>query len=111
MYNMEIPTPIKELKRAEEVIELAKERYDRIRDGVTSYDPVVTERSTIYCKKCSKRTQIRNIQFARYYWYERPHGCMGGDTWHYGGYIITCPKCGHWEKVTTPRDKSGCIRA
>lgn len=107
MYNMEIATPIKQLERARSAVEKAKERYDKIKDGLTSYDPEVSEQSTILCKKCNKRSQIRNVQYAKWYWYERPHGCMGGDTWHWGGYIIVCPKCNHWEVVHRPHKFGG----
>lgn len=26
-------------------------------------------------------------------WYESPHGCTGGDTWHEGEINVVCPKC------------------
>ena len=104
MFHREIVTPIKELKKAQDAIDKAQERYDKIRDGVTNYDPVITERSTILCKKCGKRSQVRNIQFARYYWYESPHGCMGGACWHSNGFVVVCPKCLDWAHINEPTE-------
>jgi len=99
MYRFEIPTPINELEQAEEAIRIAEERYDKIKKGLTSYDPKVTERTVVKCKSCGKGTQARNIQFCRYYWYETPHGCMGGACWHTNGFMMVCPKCGEREHV------------
>lgn len=102
MYHMEIPTPIKELEKAKTAIKKAEKRYEAIKDGLTSYDPEITERSTVLCNKCGKRSQIKNVTFSRYYWYESPHGCMGGDTWHTDGFIVVCPKCDKWNHAHKP---------
>ena len=99
MYRFEIPTPINELEKAEEAIRLAEERYDKIKEGLTNYDPKVTERTVVKCKTCGKGTQAKNLQFCRYYWYESPHGCMGGATWHTNGFMVVFPKCGDREHV------------
>jgi hypothetical protein len=99
MYRFEIPTPMKKLERAAEAVRRAEERYKEIKEGLADHDPEITERSLIHCKSCGKGTQAKNIRFARYYWYESPHGCMGGDHWHSNGFVIYCPKCGEWEHV------------
>jgi hypothetical protein len=99
MYRFEIPTPIGELEKAREAIRVAVERYKKIIEGLTQYDPKITERTVVKCKSCGKGTQARNLIFARYYWYERPHGCMGGATWHTNGFMLVCPKCKETEHV------------
>ena len=99
MYRFEIPSPLQELEKAQKAVELAKEQYEKIRDGYTSYDPKITARTVVKCKSCGKGTQARNLQFCRYYWYETPHGCMGGDHWHSNGFMVVCPKCGDREHV------------
>lgn len=102
MSNIEITTPIKKLERARKAVDVAKENYRQIVEGLSRHDPKISERSTILCKKCGKRSQARNIKFSRYYWYESPHGCIGGDAWHWDGYIVSCSKCGNWEKINCP---------
>lgn len=99
MYSFEIAIPIKKLEKVKDVIKKGKERYEEIINGLSSYDPIITEHSTILCKKCGKRSQVKNVEFGRYYWYETPYGCTGGDCWHMNGFIIVCPKCGEWEHV------------
>ena len=99
MYRFEIPTPIDELDKAREAIKKAEERYEKVKEGLTNYEPKITERTVVKYKSCGKGTQAKNIQFCRYYWYETPHGCMGGDTWHTNGFMMVCPKCGEREHV------------
>jgi len=99
MYRFEIPTPIDKLEKAEKAIRIAEERYEKIKVGLTNYEPKVTERTVVKCKSCGKGTQAKNIQFCRYYWYESPHGCTGGACWNTNGFMVVCPKCGETEHV------------
>jgi len=99
MYRFEIPTPINELEKAQKAIRVAEERYKKIKDGLTTNEVNVTERSVVKCKSCGKGTQARNVHFCRYYWYESPHGCTGGACWHTNGFMVVCPKCGEREHV------------
>lgn len=102
MYSIEIPTPIEKLEKARKAIEIAEKKYNQVIEGLNQYDPKISERSTILCKKCGKRSQIKNVIFSRYYWYESPHGCMGGACWHSNGFVVACPKCGKWEHFRKP---------
>ena len=54
---------------------------------------------TVMCPKCEKRSQVKKIVYADWYWYESPHGCTDGDMWHRGGFFMMCPKCEHVTKV------------
>lgn len=50
--------------------------------------------SSVYGKGCGMALEIGELTYIQTHWYERPHGCMGGDTWHesYGEFV--CPHCG-----------------
>lgn len=82
MNWIKIPTPVDKLLNARMAIRKAEDHYDEVKKQVLSFDPKITERSTILCTKCGKRSQIKNVTFSRYYWYEKPYSCMGGAMWH-----------------------------
>jgi len=63
----------------------------------------VESTQTVLCSICGKRSQVQNIDYADWYWYESPHGCMGGDHWHRAGFFYNCPKCGHTMKEYPPQ--------
>ena len=56
----------------------------------------------IKCKKCNKKSQVKKFEYSNFYWYEQPHGCMGGDNWNEAGIYLKCPKCGNIEKINMP---------
>ncbi len=50
----------------------------------------------ISCAHCNARAALSRFGFIQDYWYESPHGCMGGDHWHYSKTKlchIVCPSC------------------
>lgn len=40
---------------------------------------------------CGKLHKIKDCIAIQTHWYESPHGCTGGDTWHTGEIQIICP--------------------
>lgn len=98
MFHFEINTNQKIIESARLALVKAQKRYDDLISEMKE-DPKVSDRSLITCKVCKKRSQARVIQYSNFYWYEKPHGCTDGDTWHFGGYLIFCPKCGEKELV------------
>ena len=43
---------------------------------------------------CDTSHMVKDVVYVQTHWYESPHGCMGGDTWHQGEGQIICPSCG-----------------
>ena len=46
---------------------------------------------TIKCKACNGLHKIKDLTAIQTFWYERPHGCMGGDYWVDGELDFLCP--------------------
>lgn len=106
MYHFEIKTNLPKLEKAHKALTKAQEHYETVKEVVLHDMPTPTENKTILCKKCGKRSKVTKVRYADYYWYERPHGCMGGDMWHHGGILIECPKCEARESVSKPHKYS-----
>lgn len=102
MYQFEINANRKKIESARAALENAEMNYHRVIEQTKRSTPIVSAKSTIFCKNCARKSQMRIVKYAKWHWYESPHGCMGGDQWHFGGYLITCPKCGNDEKVEKP---------
>jgi hypothetical protein len=50
----------------------------------------------ISCPYCKRPSKTQEWTFIQDQWYEGPHGCTGGDTWHDTQTEcchIVCPKC------------------
>ena len=43
---------------------------------------------------CAAKFFIKDITYIQTHWYEKPHGCTGGDMWHQGEGQFICPCCG-----------------
>lgn len=50
-------------------------------------------------KGCGMGLEIGALTYIQTHWYESPHGCMGGDTWHMGEGNFICPKCEHRNRL------------
>jgi hypothetical protein len=48
---------------------------------------------------CGKRHAIKDCVLIQSHWYEDPHGCTGGDTWHTGEMAIICPDTDHKNRL------------
>ena len=68
-------------------------REEQLRDAKEDVERAVAN-SMLVCRKCGGRTQIKKLTLLQTYWYERPYGCTGGDTWYAGERQVQCPKCG-----------------
>jgi hypothetical protein len=55
--------------------------------------------SNNFGKGCGMGMQIKDLDYIQTHWYEQPHGCMGGDTWHSGEGRFKCPHCGHTNRL------------
>ena len=66
----------------------------------------VEQTQSILCKKCGKRSQAQKFRYSIRYWYEEPHSCNDGDTWHHAGFYLECPKCKHIANVYEPNKYS-----
>lgn len=52
-----------------------------------------------YGKGCGQALEIGELEYLQTHWYESPHGCMGGDTWHSDEGQFDCPHCGHRNRL------------
>jgi len=52
-----------------------------------------------YGKGCGMASTIADLVYIQTHWYERPHGCMGGDNWHQGDGEFDCPHCGRRNRL------------
>lgn len=48
---------------------------------------------------CGMRHKIKDLEYIQTHWYESPHGCTGGDTWHSGEGNFICPHCEHRNRL------------
>jgi len=82
------------LERARaKVKELGKEREELL-----SHTPVSCTPNN-HGRGCGESFEVRDLVYIQTHWYERPHGCSGGDTWHQGEGNFICPKCGHRNRL------------
>ncbi len=44
----------------------------------------------VCCPNCHKESPLSDWGFVQTYWYESPHGCMGGDNWWGNEDIMQC---------------------
>lgn len=58
----------------------------------------------ITCEHCRAQTPIGELTFEQTHWYERPHGCTGGDHWWPGDAFFACPQCERSNRI--PRNPS-----
>ena len=102
LHHIEIKSELPKLKKIRKKIEDLEEIYDEMISSlsISNAEFKITENSTILCKKCNKRSRVKNVEYLVWYWYETPHGCTGGDEYHKGGYNVECPKCGFVSKIT-----------
>lgn len=91
--NINSPSLIKALETYEKEVSFARYELNE-----------VEKNQYITCNNCNKKSQVKKFQYSDKYWYEKPHGCMGGDIWHEGGIYLKCPKCNKIEKISMPFD-------
>lgn len=48
---------------------------------------------------CGSTHRISECEAVQSYWYESPHGCAGGDSWHSDSLYIVCPFSGVENRV------------
>lgn len=63
----------------------------------------IVKRTKISCGNCDQESMIKDIVYIQPHWYESPHGCTGGDTWHedkdYA--LMRCPHCKSILQITS----------
>lgn len=59
----------------------------------------VAKESEFFCESCKGYHKIKDCEAMQGHWYENPHGCTGGDTWHEGDVYIVCPSTGELNRV------------
>ncbi len=77
----------------------AKNKVDDLSEKILSHQ---RENQVLVCrgdhagpgKGCGTELRPCDVVYIRTHWYESPHGCTGGDTWHEGEGQFDCPKCG-----------------
>jgi len=106
MYHFKVKIDTSKLERAQAALDKAKEHYEQVKKELLCADVETNENQFIECKRCGKKSKIKNVKYAQWHWYEKPYSCMGGDCWHHGGIIIQCPKCEATEKVHKPQKYS-----
>ena len=57
------------------------------------------ETNAAYGQGCGNKFFIKDITYIQTHWYEKPHGCTGGDTHHPGEGHFECPSCGHRNRL------------
>jgi hypothetical protein len=78
------------IETALKMVELRKKQLRDAEDGVVT----AVANTFMVCRKCGRRTRIRELTLIQTHWYEAPYGCTGGDTWHQGERQVQCLKCG-----------------
>jgi hypothetical protein len=48
---------------------------------------------------CGRKHQIKTCEIIQTFWYQSPHGCMGGDYWVPGELQIICPDTDHKNRL------------
>lgn len=69
-------------------------------------------KAQLKCKSCDCRFRISDAVWLDNYWYERPHGCTGGATWHRGLVEmdrIQCTHCGHRNYIYNFAEKESLV--
>lgn len=84
---------------------LTKLRNERLADAARIQNQIdaAQGRRKLLCHHCGRRSEIKKTTYIQPYWYERPYGCTGGDTWHLSreGRFV-CLHCG-WENRFWPK--------
>ena len=99
MYHFKINTIRTAIESAEARVNKANTELAKLVFDAKAGNLKTSERTILTCKKCGKGSQIKKYKYSKWFWYEKPYSCMAGDQWHFGGYMIVCPKCSHIEKV------------
>jgi len=89
-------------ERAELKTKLAK--LDAAAATKTSRVAVICESNQAHGTGCGAGFYIDELEYIQTHWYERPHGCTGGDNWHSGEGNFICPKCGHRNRFLNRQD-------
>ncbi|KWT98487.1 MULTISPECIES: hypothetical protein [unclassified Variovorax] len=84
-------------------VQAEMDRLRKIRSGLLRQTPVACERNN-FGQGCGAVTSIGELTYIQTHWYEGPHGCSGGDTWHRGEGQFVCPSCGHRNRLYNRKD-------
>jgi DNA-directed RNA polymerase subunit M/transcription elongation factor TFIIS len=103
MYHFKINSVRTAVESAQAQIDKANTKLAKLIFDAKAGNLKTSDRTVLTCTKCGKGSQIRKVRYSKWLWYEKPYSCMAGDMWHFGGYLIECPKCGYSEKVHKPR--------
>jgi uncharacterized C2H2 Zn-finger protein len=75
---------------------MSKRRIQEIQEQIRALQEELDQeygKTLFRCNHCGKQTRISALTYIQTKWYEKPYGCMGGDSWHNGEARIHCPKC------------------
>lgn len=83
---------------------LIKARKEYEQKIISAREELINVEKTQYikCKKCGRKSQIKSLKYSEIFYYEKPHGCIGGDNWYSSGIYLECPKCGNTTKLHKP---------
>jgi len=97
MNNEEIKTSVANLNK----------KIQKLNDKETLLKREISEllkQHTYTCGNCHTESKISDTVFIEQYWYERPHGCTGGDNWWLSTdqALLECPHCNAKLRIYTP---------
>lgn len=81
--SIKLPVKPKTICEKLEELEVQKQKLIKARDRVCA-------NKTFKCV-CGAMHKIKDCVGIQEHWYESPHGCMGGASWHSGELNILCP--------------------
>ena len=83
------------------LIELKAERVALLAKVKSTDEAIAAKLShtLVRCGQCRIGHEVRELIYLQTHWYESPHGCSGGDTWHAGEGQWACPDCGHTNRL------------
>lgn len=87
---------------AESTLEQLKKQKQDLLEQVAETQAKIDERlseTIVRCGGCKQAFEVRELEYVQTHWYERPHGCMGGDNWWEGEGQWVCPHCGSTNRL------------
>jgi hypothetical protein len=91
-----------------ESIDDLKKRFDSIMKEADAINQKIQEKlkeTLVACQNnmfgygCGMASVIGDLTYIQTHWYESPHGCMEGDSWHQAEGQWICPHCNHKNRL------------
>lgn len=90
-----------------------KERARRILERLRNQKINLIKAKKFACGNCKTVSSFSSLGFVQDYWYESPHGCMGGDTWHRSKMSLchlVCPHCNTMNYIYNHSQREAILR-